>query len=185
MSDAAKAAEEAAANEAGNGEGATPERTYTQAELESIIQGRLAKFSDYNTIKSELETIRKESMTEQERAVNEARDAARAEVLAEVNGRLVTSEARVIAAELGFLYPQDAHFYIDASQITVNDDGTVDTKAVKAALESAVKERPALVKQKDTEVPDPSNAGIGVSAPAKPRTVEDAWAAAVGGKTNN
>lgn len=183
MSDAAKAAAEKAAaeNEAGKtGETDGAERTFTQSEVEAMIRGRLAKFSDYESVKSELEDLRKQGQSEQERAVEEARKQARAETLAEVNSRLVMSEARAAASEAGWLYPQDAHRYIDAATIAVNEDGTVDSEALKGALEDAVKERPALVKQKDTEIPDPSNAGIGVSAPTKPRTLTDAWARDVG-----
>ena len=72
MSDAAKQAEEAAANEnAGKtGEAGTEERTFTQAEVQAMIQGRLAKFSDYETIKTELENIKKESRASKFRGVS-------------------------------------------------------------------------------------------------------------------
>lgn len=160
------------------------EKTYTQAEVEAMIRGRLAKFSDYEQIKAELETFKAESQTEQERAVSEARKAARTETLTEVNTRLVNAEARALASEAGWLYPQDAHRYIDPKSITVNDDGTVDVESVKTALTEAVTERPALVKsgESEPEVPSPSNAGIGVQAPAKPRNIADQWATDIGSK---
>lgn len=157
-------------------------RTFTQEEVEAMIRGRLAKFSDYDDVKKELDDLRKAGQTEQERAVAEARTEARAEALAEVNGRLINAEARAVAADMGFLYPQDAHFYIAPEAVKFNDDGSIDTKSVQSALEAAVKDRPALVKSDKDAVPSPSNAGIGVSAPAKPKTTESAWLSDVGSR---
>lgn len=151
-----------------------PERTFTQSEVEAMIRGRLAKFSDYEEIKQERDELKSQGQSEQEKAVEAARKEAREEAMGEINSRLINAEARALAAESGWLYPQDAHRYIDPKSVTVNPDGTVDVESVKNALAEAVKDRPALVKS-EPDVPAPDNAGIGVHAPAKPASVEDAW----------
>lgn len=178
MSDPAKAAEQAAA---GTTEQQT-EKTFTQSEVEALIKGRLAKFSDYEDIKKELTDIKAASQTEQERAVEVARKEARAEALAEVNKRLIAAETRAVAASMGFLYPEDAHLYVSTDDVAMKDDGSVDGDSVKAALKKVAKDRPALVKSDKDEVPPAENAGIGVHAPAKPKTVSEAWASDVSGK---
>ena len=176
MADKAEAAENAAA---GNENNETPERTFTQAELDAILAGRLAKFSDYDAIKAELDKVKRESETETEKAIREARAEATSEALKKANARVVTAEARAIAAAEGWLYPNDAPRYLDIDAIAVNDSGEVDEGALKKALADAVKDRPALLKSDKPEVPAPSNAGIGVHAPTGPRTAEQAWADAL------
>lgn len=83
----------------------------------------------------ELEQVRAESMTEQERAVAEASAKARAETLAEVGGRLAASEVRVAAA--GRLDDEQLAVILDSVDLTkfLMEDGQVDTDRVRAFVD--------------------------------------------------
>lgn len=157
-------------------------RTFTQDEVEAMIRGRLAKFSDYDDIKAELEKVKAETQSDQEKALEAARKEAREEVMGDANRRLINAEARALAAETGWHYPQDAHRYIDASTVKVNDDGTIDAESVKNALAKATEDRPALLKTAEDNVPPADNAGIGVHGAPRPKTITDAWAADIGAR---
>lgn len=90
---------------------------------------------------AELEALRAQSMTDQEKAIAEARAQARAETLAEANSRLVRAEARSIAA--GRLRnPDDVALLGDLDLFVV--DGDVDVKALGKAVDQLVAARPYL-----------------------------------------
>lgn len=78
----------------------------------------------------ELEKLRREAMTDQEKAVAEARDQARAEVLAQVGARLVDAEVRAAAA--GRQVDTDALLEgLDRSRF-LTDEGEPDREAIQA-----------------------------------------------------
>lgn len=83
----------------------------------------------------ELETLRKTTMTEQERAIAEAKTAAQAEATRAAGPRLVRAELRAAAAEAGL--PKDALDgfleYADLSRF-LTDDGEPDSKTIAAAV---------------------------------------------------
>jgi membrane protein involved in colicin uptake len=148
----------------------TEERTFTQADLDRILSGRLAKFADYDQLKEQAEKAQRDAQTEQERAVSDARKEARAEALAEANARLIRAETRGIAADLGWLYPADAHLYLSGAEGLVTESGEVDVAAIEAALKAEADKRPALVKAKDDKpTPSASDAGIGTGGGAPKR----------------
>lgn len=90
-----------------------------------------------------LEKIKAASMTEQERAVAEAKAQARAEVLEEANERLLRSEIRAAAA--GKLTdPDDAPALLGDLGRFLADDGEINTKAIKSAIGELVKSKPYL-----------------------------------------
>jgi hypothetical protein len=92
---------------------------------------------------AELERLRAASMSEQEKAVADARKAGRDEVLSVANKRIVS--AAVVAEAAGKLVnPGLAAKLVDLSAITVDDDGEPDAKAVRAAVAEALKEYPEL-----------------------------------------
>lgn len=78
----------------------------------------------------ELEQFRKASMTEQERAVAEAKVVGRQEALVEVGGRLAAAEVRVAAA--GRLDSDQLATLLDGIDLArfLTDDGEVDTAKV-------------------------------------------------------
>lgn len=174
-------------SDAPQGDAAKPEKqqaeakTFTQDELDSILKGRLAKFADYDALKAKVAEVEDAAKSDTEKAVEAARAEARADALAEANKRLVNAETKVVATELGFVYPTDAHRFIDDVDALVGDDGMPDASAIKAALEAVAKDRPALVKGTDTpKPPSASDAGIGQTSKKSPSTAE-IFAAALGG----
>lgn len=78
----------------------------------------------------ELETVRQSSMTEQERAVAQAKVEARTEALREAGGRLVAAEVRAAAA--GRLDDRQLSTLLDGLNVAafVSEDGEVDAKRI-------------------------------------------------------
>jgi hypothetical protein len=73
-------------------------KTFTQADVERIIAGRLSKYADYDDVKKQLTDIQKANETETEKAINAAKEEARKGALAEATPRLVEAEFRAAAA---------------------------------------------------------------------------------------
>ena len=155
-----------------------PEKTFTQAELDAKIAERLTrerqKYSDYNDLKakaSRLDEIEASQQSDLERAVATAKAEGRTEALATANERLIAAEARALAAEAKFRNPATAVRLLDLSSVTVDDDGTVDSDAVKSLLDDLGKNEPYLLTDEAPPVPTPGQAGIGVignGAPTDP-----------------
>lgn len=138
----------------------------TQADLDRIVGDRVAreraKYSDYAELKRKAEAHDKaleEAQTEQERAVSEARKEGEKSAREKSDTRLVTAEARALAAEAKFRNPGIAVRTIDLSDVTVNDDGEVDAEAVKAKLKQLADDEPYMIddgKPSPKLKPDPS-----------------------------
>ncbi len=107
---------------------------------------------------SRLAEIEAANATDLEKAVKAARDEGRAEVQTAANARLISAEARAVAAELKFKNPALAIRSADLTAVTVNDDGEVDAAAVKSALEALAESDPYLVGE-DSPKPPPSFGG--------------------------
>lgn len=109
------------------------EKTFTQADLDQIVKDRItrerAKFADYDDLKKKAAA----AMTEQERAVAEAKDAGRAEAIAETGGRLVKAEFKAAAA--GRLPNLDQLLEDLNLAKFLGANGEPDTKAIAAAVE--------------------------------------------------
>jgi hypothetical protein len=86
------------------------------------------------------EQARLATMSESERAIEEARQSARAEATTAYGKRLAQSELRAIAADAGAKLP--ALEYLDLGRF-VAEDGEPDTKAITAFVESLDKKDPA------------------------------------------
>lgn len=127
-------------------------KTFTQADVERIIAGRLSKFADYDTVKQQLADVQAANQTESEKALNAAKDEGRAEVRKEA-GRQVALEAfNGLAGRRNPDYDTaPALNLIDLGKF-VKDDGTLDRDALKAAVEQ-------IVPEKDTTKPAPSFGG--------------------------
>lgn len=74
------------------------DKTFTQADVDRIIQGRLSKYADYDEVKAELDKVRQANQTEAEKAVEAAKVEARAEAIREAAPRLVAAEFRAALA---------------------------------------------------------------------------------------
>lgn len=89
---------------------------------------------------AELEKLRNESLTGQEKAVAEARAEGRAEAMKDANRRLLHAEVRAAAAGV-LADPDDAVHLLDLDQF---DPDEIDRKAITAALDQLVKAKPYL-----------------------------------------
>lgn len=87
--------------------------------------------------KTELEKQRQASMTEAERAIEEARTAARQEAATTYGKRLATSEIRATAADAGADLA-GVFDYLDLGRF-VGEDGEPDTKAIKTFVDGLPK----------------------------------------------
>ncbi|MFF2115273.1 hypothetical protein, partial [Rhodococcus koreensis] len=108
------------------GEGGKSEKTFTQADVDRILQGRLSKYSDYDDVVRERDELKTQTATAQEREIEKARKEGRDEVTTQATERLVRAEARGLAAELKFHNPGEAHMYLDTDNPPVKADGDVD-----------------------------------------------------------
>lgn len=118
-----------------------PGKTFTQADVERIIAGRLLKFADYDQVKQQLSEMQQANQTEQEKAVNTAREEARAEVRVEAGKTLALEVFNGAAARRNAEYDSaPALELIDLGKF-VKEDGSVDRDAIKAAVEQIVPEK--------------------------------------------
>jgi hypothetical protein len=83
------------------------------------------------------EKARLESLTEQERAIEEAKQSARAEATTQFGSRLAQTEVRAQAADAGADL-SGVFDYLDLTRF-VGDDGEPDTKAIKSFVEGLPK----------------------------------------------
>lgn len=90
-----------------------------------------------------LDELERQNMTEQEKAVAQARAEARQEAMVSSSQRLVRAEVRAAAA--GKLAdPDDAAFLIGDLAGYVDGDGEVNTKAIAKAIDALVNAKPYL-----------------------------------------
>lgn len=135
-------------------------KSYTQDDIERIIQGRLAKYGDYDQIKEELDGIKAANQSDSEKAISEAKKAGEDEATTKYLTRLLQSEVKAAAAGLGFHDPADAHQYIDQEAV-IGKDGEIDADALASAIAKVAESKPYLVKTAEG-APSAGDAGIGV-----------------------
>lgn len=103
---------------------------------------------------AELEKLRSASMSDQEKAVAQAKAAGRAEAVQETASRLVRAEVRALAA--GKLAdPADAIYLLGDLSDYVASDGDVDSKAIAKAIDALVHDKPYLAPQGSSPAPLP------------------------------
>lgn len=159
------------------------ERTFSQEDVDRIIRDRLRKFSDYDDLKARAAEADEAAKSDLDKAVDAARKEVRAEVLAEANARLIQAEARLVATDLGFVAPVLAGKLLDVDSSYLDENGEVDSKAIKASLEALIKDTPALASAPTSDTkPSPSarDAGIGTQAGSTPKTSAELFASLVG-----
>lgn len=99
--------------------------------------------TDLRKTSTELETLRKSAMSDQEKAISEAKTEGRKE--AEASVRLERVRDKVEAKSAGKLAdPEDAPALLGDLSRFVNDDGTIDTKGISEAIDKLVKAKPYL-----------------------------------------
>lgn len=125
------------------GGGDEPLRDEGKRALEAERAARAAAEREAKAAQTELETLRKRTQTEEEKAIEAARAEGRSEVEAKANARIVRAEVAAVAG--GKLAdPTDAPLHLDLAQFEVAEDGSVDRKAMAAAIDALVKEKPYL-----------------------------------------
>lgn len=130
------------------GQGAGDEgKTFTQDELDAMIERRLARAKRQWETEAE-EERKREQMTEVERleAEKAEAEARAAERESAANQRLIRAAAQVEAVGLGVKADRVDYALrlADLSEVEVGDDGAVDTAAAKAAIEAVLKDLPEL-----------------------------------------
>lgn len=115
--------------------------------LQAERTARKAAEKQIADLAAQLDAIRAEQMTDQEKALAAARveaaEAAKAETAATYERRLL--EATVKAQAAGrFRDPADALRYLDTTELPRGDDGVLDEAAIGVALDAVLSERPYL-----------------------------------------
>lgn len=152
-----------AGGEAPQGAAVTQARTFTQAELDSIIADRLnrekAKYQDYDALRQFKETAEQASKSEVEKLTERAAkaEAEARETQERYLARTLDAEARAVAATLGFTKPNAAVKLADLTKAV--NDGEVDAEAIHKALTALASEMPELLK--------PMPARVGPTNPTK------------------
>ena len=134
------------------------EKLFTQAELDAKIAERLArerkKYQQNGTAQQGTEegTPAQGTTTVEVDVTEDARNQAAA-IIAQANQRLIQAIAQSEATKLNINpdYIADAVRLADLSSVKVNDDGTVDSKSITAALEAVLTRMPVL--KATTETP--------------------------------
>ena len=130
----------------------------TQADLDRIIESRLAreraKYGDYDELKSkitEYEGWKESQLTEQEKAVQAAREEGRQEATTAFERKLVSAQVKLEAQALGFHDPSDAlaHF---GDELPMKD-GDPDVDAIKQVLTELASNKPYLLKVQERRAP--------------------------------
>jgi hypothetical protein len=111
-------------------------KTFTQADVDRIIAGRLSKFADYDEVKTKLSKIEDANATETEKAIKAAREEARKEALVEATPRLVRSEFK--AAAVGRMTGDALTEFLEDLDLSkyVKDDGEVDTDRIAKKIDA-------------------------------------------------
>lgn len=163
----------------GEGEATTPE-TETQTESSDDLLAKLRSKTSESTkyqkraqkAEAELEKLRQAALSDQEKAVEAARNEGRNEGRSVGDKRLIRAE--VITAAAGKAAdPSDVYALLDARDaltgIEVAEDGTIDTKAITAAVDALLTEKKHLVAAAPTRDPD-----FGARTPTSPAQSPDA-----------
>ena len=140
-------------NTQNNSQNTSGEKTFTQAEVDRMIENRLArerkKYQQPNAGQQTQTTDDNAgagTTTTVEVDVTEDAKQQAAAIIAQANQRMIQAIAQSEATKLNINpdYIADAVRLADLSKVTVNDDGTVDTKSVATALEAVLERMPIL-----------------------------------------
>ena len=135
-------------------------KTFTQAEVDAMIEKRLARErkkyqqgTPATAQATEGEGTDPVATTVEVDVTEDARQQA-ANIIAQANQRLIAAIAQSEATKLNINpdYIADAVRLADLSAVKVNDDGTVDTKSITTALEAVLTRMPILKATTETPV---------------------------------
>jgi hypothetical protein len=152
-----------------------------KADLARERKERQAAAARAEELQSQLEKFQEANKSEQEKALEkaakEATKAAKAEADSAWSSRIIRTEVK--AAAVGkFADPADALAFLDLTQFSVDDDGDTDAKAINAALDALLKEKPHLAKNdtaKTVGSADQGARGTGGAVPDMNQRLRDAF----------
>lgn len=143
--------------------GGTPEKTFTQTEVDALIKERLGretkKYADYDAVKGELKRLKETGQTTEDtlrQQITELSDKMTA-AEARATANLIKSSVVAAAARLDFNDPADAYRLLDLQALEVTDDGVV--KGLEQALQKLLADKPYLRKQAGTKTSATNPAG--------------------------
>lgn len=116
-------------------------KTFTQADVDRIIAGRLSKFADYDEIKAKLAEVEQANQTESEKAINAAKDEGRREARMEAAQEVALEAFNSAAGRRNPEYDTAPALELLSLSKFVKDDGSVDREAIKTAVERLVPEK--------------------------------------------
>jgi|SRR5690625_1519462 len=122
-------------------------KAFTQADIDRILQQRLAR--ERKQWETQMEEERKKaqmSVEERLKAEKEEAEARAQEAHNTANQRLISAEAKVQAVALG-VKPERVEYALrlaDLSDVDMDDDGNPDAAAIKAALDVVLNDLPEL-----------------------------------------
>lgn len=132
----------AAGDDAGDQGGKADEgKTFTQADVDRIIAGRLSKFADYDTLKQQLTELQQANQSESEKALNAAKDEGRKEARIEAGQAVALEVFNGAAGRRNADYDTAPALSLIDLKKFVKDDGSVDRDAIKNAVEQIVPEK--------------------------------------------
>lgn len=134
--------------------------------LDEERRQRKAAERQLKAMQAEIEKIKSAALPEAERAIEEARKTAAAEI--EQKWKAKTAEAHVIAVATKKLEdPEDAVAFLDDLGQFIDDDGKPDRKAIEKEIDDLLKRKPHLaVNGGRRRVGDGDGGARGVAAPA-------------------
>lgn len=130
-------------------------RTFTQGELDRIVQDRLARDRRDRPSDDEISQLREKatqydelqqqglSELERERSAREAAESSAKAAIERANARLIAAEVLTEATGANVIRPEHMHRLVDLTGVTVADDGTVT--GVKDAVKAFLEQNPEYV----------------------------------------
>jgi hypothetical protein len=142
--DGGKGGDDADSNKDGDGDAG---KTFTQADVDRIIDTRLKRERKDAAATLESEKA-KAAMTEADRLKAEKAESEKkaSDAQTAADKRVIAAEAKVQASTAG-VKPEALGYVLklaDLSDVTIGDDGEPDAAAIKAAIETVLKDVPAL-----------------------------------------
>ncbi len=118
--------------------------------LRSEREARKAAEADLATLRTELDDLRRSQLSDQDKALEDARQQGRDEATTEYQDRLLNSDIRAAAAAK-FADPSDAVALIPRDGLP--DGSEVDTEALNRALDALLEAKPHLAATRPSGVP--------------------------------
>jgi hypothetical protein len=128
---------------------------------------RAAAEAERERLQKELDALKGQTQTEQEKAIEAARKEARTQVLGEVGRSLVSSAIEAAASVAKFFDPADAAVLLSSrvAEVTVSELGVVDKAKVADLVKELAESKPHLVQSGSGAMPLP-----GQGTPSAPST---------------